>query len=152
VLAIQPSVYSMSTSRQDVELNKSYMRPSATMTSVKNNVRGSSFAREGFSKKNEKADQRDFMLKPTSSFGVPAIPPKRTRPRTAKVKISVKPRKPIRSNRVRSRSAKSKKEDKNKENKDAFKDGKINADLNFDIEVLEKKRNETKKELKSLLK
>ena len=79
---------------------------------------------------------------------MPTIPPKRTRPRTAKVAISVKPRKPIRSDRMRSRSAKSKRSDKYKE----AKDGEINADLNFDIEELEKKRNETKKELKSLLK
>ena len=119
------------------------------MTTFKTDVRGSTFAREGFAKKTDRTDHRDFPLcPPKSSFGVPTITPKRTRPRTAKVAISVKPRKPIRSDRVRSRSAKSKRSDKHKE----AKDGEINADLNFDIEELEKKRNETKKELKSLLK
>lgn len=103
------------------------------MTSFKSTARGSTFAREGFSKKADAADNRDFMAEPASSFGAPVIAPKRMRPRTAKATISVRPQKPIRSDRVRSRSIKRKKEEKE-----------INADLSLDIDELEKKRNETK--------
>lgn len=129
---------------------KNGLRPPAYATSFRV-THGSTFAKDGLSKQQITTDNRDWVPEPYSSFAVSAkpvtkprvVPPKvanRIRPGTAKPIVNAdKPK-------SRSRSAR-----RRQTQYDAiFSAPKINADL--EIERLEKKREETKQELKSLLK
>lgn len=116
------------------------MKPPAMATSFKP-VSGTTFAKDGLAKKSMVSDNRDFMpaafsdfTVTTKSFHKPHVPPKvanRVRPGTTKAV----PKKP-------SPKRKSQYEE-------VFKSREFNADL--EIGKLEKRRDETKQELKSLL-
>ena len=146
--ALKPSVHQMPSACQ-AKTDKP-PRPSATVSNFNVTEKGSTFARNGFSKRDDITDNRDYMAAPTSSFGNPAAVPKRVRPATAKASTkksrpsSAHPKSTVkRTDKTRSRSARRKHEE--------MFPKEINADLTL-IETLEKKRDETKKELKSLLK
>lgn len=125
-------------------MSKQALKPSTTLNLYQDTQPNSTFAREGQRYKKTIQDSRDYQLDPFSSFGkLKPLPQKqKNRPFTAKYRETKIIPKEKRIDKSRSRSARRKHHD--------LIHHKIELDGD-EVAKTEKKREETKKELKSLL-